>query len=162
MSASSSGKVKDQCKPHGVWWNCGEKGHFKDKCPKPSKDAKNDSPKKGGSAHTAVESDLEDGVAFFAECQWDSEDVATISVPNSDVDYIYELDGGSDGDWFSEVSNNEGSGWESEELFKADGSECGSLVRVDSNSVASDSEEAAANIKAGSVTDHAPCVEVYD
>jgi Zinc knuckle len=162
MSALSSGKVKHQCKPRSVCWNCGEKGHFKDKCPKPLKDAKNNSPKKGSSAHTAVESDSEDGAAVFAECQWESEDVATISVPDSDVDYIYELDGGSDGDWFSEVSDNEGSGWESEELFEADGSECGSLVSVDLNSVASDLEEAAANIIAGSVTDHAPHVEVYD
>jgi gag-polypeptide of LTR copia-type/Zinc knuckle len=70
MPASSSWKVKHKCKPCSVCWNCGEKGHFKDKCPKPLKDAKNDSPKKGGSALAAVEPDLEDGAAFFAECKW--------------------------------------------------------------------------------------------
>jgi len=25
---------KDDRKPRGVCWNCGEKGHYKDKCPK--------------------------------------------------------------------------------------------------------------------------------
>ena len=33
--ATSSGKGKPKY-PHGVCWNCGEKGHYKDKCPKPS------------------------------------------------------------------------------------------------------------------------------
>lgn len=26
-----------ECKLHGVCWNCGEKGHYKNKCPKPKK-----------------------------------------------------------------------------------------------------------------------------
>jgi hypothetical protein len=49
MLASSNGKGKRERKPHGVCWNCRDKGHFKDKCPKPAKDTKNDSSKKGGS-----------------------------------------------------------------------------------------------------------------
>ena len=38
MSVASSGKGKRfERKLRGVCWNCGEKGHFKDKCPKPAK-----------------------------------------------------------------------------------------------------------------------------
>jgi hypothetical protein len=38
MFIVSSGKGKRfERKPRGVCWNCGEKGHFKDKCPKPVK-----------------------------------------------------------------------------------------------------------------------------
>ena len=36
--ATSSGKGKPKY-PRGVCWNCGEKGHYKDKCPKPSTSA---------------------------------------------------------------------------------------------------------------------------
>ena len=46
MFASLSGKGKKECKPHGVCWNCGEKGHFKDKCPKPLKDMKQTHPRR--------------------------------------------------------------------------------------------------------------------
>ena len=42
MAASSgSGKGKGKLRyPHGVCWNCSEKGHCKDKCPKPTVDPK--------------------------------------------------------------------------------------------------------------------------
>ena len=46
-------------KPQGVCWNCGETGHYKDKCPKPKVNkAKDDSAKKektSGSANAAAE-----------------------------------------------------------------------------------------------------------
>jgi gag-polypeptide of LTR copia-type/Zinc knuckle len=67
MLALLNGKGKQECKPCGVCWNCGEKGHFKDKCPKPVKDMKNDSPKKGRSANTAVEDDSEDEATFSSK-----------------------------------------------------------------------------------------------
>jgi gag-polypeptide of LTR copia-type/Zinc knuckle len=141
MLALSSGKVKQECKPCDVCWNCGEKGHFKDKCPKPAKDRKNNSPKKSGSAHAAVESNSEDGAAFLTEDKWESDsnlpNLITVSDSDSDADSICEFDG--DSNWFSKIGDSDkGTGWESEELFEADGSECGSLVSVDLNSVASD------------------------
>jgi hypothetical protein len=163
MFASSSGKGKKEHKPRGVCWNCGEKGHFKDKCPKPAKDTKHHSPKKGGSANAAVEDDSEDEAAFFVEGDEDDlPELQTVSDSDSEGSDS-EPDGDSEGDWFSEIGDgDEGSGWKTEELFEADSSECGSLVSVDSNSEASDLDETAVNVDAGSVTDHIPCVEVYD
>jgi hypothetical protein len=69
LYVSPGGKAKhNDHKCHGVCWNCGEKGHFKDKCPKPLKDTKNESPKKkGGCVNAAIESDSEDEAAFFVE-----------------------------------------------------------------------------------------------
>ena len=167
MFASSSGKGKKERKPRGVCWNCGEKGHFKDKCPKPMKDTKHDSPKKSGSANAAVEDDSEDEAAFFVEGdgEFDNDDLPELcTVSDSDSEGSDpEPEGDSKDDWFSEIGDgDEGSGCEAEELFEADSSECGSLVSVDSNSVASDLEETAVNVDTGSVTDHVPRVEVYD
>jgi len=51
--ASPNGKGKKEHKCRGLCWNCGEKGHFRNKCPKPVKDTKNNSPKKDGSANAA-------------------------------------------------------------------------------------------------------------
>jgi hypothetical protein len=166
MLVSTSWKGKKDHKPRGVCWNCGEKGHFKDKCPKPAKDTKKDSPKKSGSANTAVEDNLEDEAAFFVEGDegFDDDLPELRTVSNSDSEGSDpEPEGDSKSDWFSEVGDDdEGSCWKTKELFEADGSECGSLVSVDSNSVASDLDETAVNIDAGSVTNHVPCVEVYD
>ena len=97
-------------KPRGVCWNCGETGHYKDKCPKLKVDkAKDDSAKKekaSGSANAAAEckSDLESDGAWVA---MDSDDE---TVPTDD-----NTSSGDD-DWFSEVnedisgSDNEGLG----------------------------------------------------
>jgi hypothetical protein len=63
-SGKSNGKKKFERKPQGVCWNCGEKGHFKDKCPKPV-DKKDDSPKKSGVVNITIESDSEGEGAFF-------------------------------------------------------------------------------------------------
>ncbi len=75
-SKSSDWKSKVTC------WNCGEKGHFKDKCPKPPKDSsKGDgkgksksegSREKSGGAANAVDSDS-DGV-FAVSCETEDED----------------------------------------------------------------------------------------
>jgi Zinc knuckle len=167
MLASSNGKGKEEHKPRGVCWNCGEKGHFKDKCPNPAKDMKHNSPKKGSSANTAVEDDSEDEAAFFVEGDWESDDdlleLQSVSDSDSEEGSDTEPHGDSEGDWFSEIDeSDEGSGWATEELFEADGSECSLLVSVDSNSVASDLEDAAVNVDTASITDHIPHAEVYD
>ena len=95
-ASSSSGKEKGKTRsPRGVCWNCGKKGHYKDKCPEPAADKSTSTkepkkevvPKKTESAN-AVESDSKSKVAFFA-----------INDPDSD-----ESDNFGDGDWFDEVA----------------------------------------------------------
>ena len=92
-ASSSSGKGKGKTRyPQGVCWNCGEKGHYKDKCPelttdKPTKEPKKEVvPKKLESANT-VESDSESKAAFLMLYDLDS----------------VESDGCGNGDWFDEV-----------------------------------------------------------
>jgi len=53
-SGKSNGKGKFERKLRGVCWNCGEKGHFKDKCLKPPADKKNDSSKSKDSTVNAM------------------------------------------------------------------------------------------------------------
>ncbi|KAF4613674.1 hypothetical protein D9613_007680 [Agrocybe pediades] len=72
-------------KSHIECWNCGEKGHYKDKCPKPvkaksgdkKKEEKRDSlSKKDGSANAAAESDVDsESEGVFAAMETDSESV---------------------------------------------------------------------------------------
>ena len=166
MSIVSSGKGKRfERKPRGVCWNCREKGHFKDKCPKPAKtnDKKDDSPKKGGSVNAAIESDSEDEAAFFAElCDSDSDMPKLQSVSDSDSDSDLKLEEDSDGDWFSEIGNILDSNEDTEELFGTDGRECGSFVSVDLTSVAVDLDEVVAYIESSNKAESSPHVEVYD
>jgi Zinc knuckle len=90
MSASANGKGKKfERQPKGTCWNCGEKGHYKHKCPKPAKetsDKKRDSPKGGGSANAAVESDDEEDAAFFANHDAEDDIPALLSNYESDSD----------------------------------------------------------------------------
>ena len=103
-SGKSNGKGKFERKPRGVCWNCGEKGHFKDKCPKPAVDKKNDSSKKSGVANIAIESDSDGEGAFFMDSESDSDEDPS--------DGGYDSDG-DETDWFSEVeSNKAGSSWD--------------------------------------------------
>lgn len=130
------------------------------------KDTKNNSPKKkGSSVNATIESNSEDEAAFFVEGGWESDsdllDLITVSDSDSVDNLDLKSDGDSEGDWFSEIGSDEGSGWDTKDLFETDGSKCSSLVSVDSNSEASDLDEAAVSIEAGSTTDHIPCVEVY-
>ena len=73
---SSSTKWKGKLEfLRGLCWNCGKKGHFKDKCPKPAKSTKDlkkedISAKKTNSTNAAIESDSESEVAFVMS--WDS------------------------------------------------------------------------------------------
>ena len=117
-SEKSSGKKKFERKPKGVCWNCGEKGHFKDKCPKPATDKKNDSPKpKSGIANAMIDSDLEEDGAFLMEPIFNDEDVSehTPVLDHESVEGGYSSNGG-ELDWFSKVDEEVGTGWDSEEL----------------------------------------------
>ena len=106
--ATMSGKGKGKKYPRGVCWNCGKKGHFKNKCPEPAasteKTAKEPKkeviPAKTDSAN-AVESDSESEAAFLMTGDADSD----------------ESDDFGDGDWFDEVVkiDSEESDWFSEE-----------------------------------------------
>jgi len=149
-SGKSNKKGRFERKPRGVCWNCGDKGHFKDKCPKPPADKRNDSSKsKGGTVNTAIGSDSEDEGAFFMEPAF-----------GSDSD-----DGGYDSDddgWFSERgSDRAGSDWKTEELSGVDSSEHGSLVDIDLDLVvATEPDELATLVGVGKVD--LPRAEIYD
>jgi len=92
--------------PRGVCWNCGEKGHFKDKCPKPAKstkDPKKNNSQKSGSANTAVQSDSDSEGAFAMEP--DLESVSDcISEDEFELDGVFNPE--YEEDWFSEEENN--------------------------------------------------------
>jgi hypothetical protein len=97
VSPNGKGKKIDR-KPRGTCWNCGDKGHYKNKCPKPVKqtgDKKHDSQKGGGSANAAIDSDDEGEAAFFADL--DDYDKLPILLSNykSDSDAEGHIDG-----WF--------------------------------------------------------------
>ena len=116
-------------------WNCGEKGHFKNKCPKPakSKNGKEDSPDKKGttsSAANTAESDS-NSEAEGAWAIWDSDSdvdsdddslnlvpkVAPAKAFNVESDWFSKVSEGGceadDEDWFTEDSDD------SEEAFVA-------------------------------------------
>ena len=118
MTASSSkgGKAggHNHRFPCGTCWNCGDKGHFKDKCPKPQKQNDGKEAKdsqKGGSANAAVgvDSDSEGEGAFAAVAVEDYE--LDDSMPNlkavSDSDSDNEPTSGVvvDNNWFSDATD---------------------------------------------------------
>jgi len=152
-SGKSNGKEKFERKPQGVCWNCGERGHFKDKCLKPAVDKKNDSSKKSGVANIVIKSDSEGEGAFFMEPESYSDEDPS--------DGGYDSDG-DETDWFSEVeSNKAGSSWDTEELSGVNWSECDSLVNVDLDSVvAAVPDELATLVGVGNVD--LPRAEIYD
>ena len=103
---STKGKGKQRY-PRGVCWNCGEAGHYKDKCPKPStstvKSAKD--PKKAvipakPEVASAVESDSEGDAAFMLMNDPDSDESDDFSDPDW-FDEVASLDS-EEKDWFSE------------------------------------------------------------
>ena len=90
---TTSGKGKHKY-PRGVCWNCGDSGHYKNKCPKPStstgkpaKEPKKDVVPAKLEVASAVESDSEGDAAFMLLYDQDSD----------------ESDASCDDDWFDEV-----------------------------------------------------------
>jgi hypothetical protein len=139
-------------KPH-VCWNCGEAGHFRDKCPKPKKAKMSTSSE---SAHVAQDSDDEAFCISDVDSMPDLELVSNsseLSLSDTDSDLMPNLCTVSDSsdydsvgdrvsfmeddkgeDWFSEVGEDSdspwGDGWDTEELSGVD-SDSSSLVHVD-------------------------------
>jgi len=149
---SSRGKGGPRRFPCGVCWNCGEKGHFKDKCPKPAKKDSNSS-KNGGTTNTAIASDSEGEEAFFMEPKSDEDS-------DFDDESVREHRGDSE-DWFSKAGEDVAdSSWDTEELSGIDWSECGLLVDVDLDSDTVEPDEIAAEVSAGNA--NAPRAKIYD
>jgi len=149
---SSRGKGGPRRFPRGVCWNCGEKGHFKDKCLKPAKKDSN-SPKNSGTANAAIASDSEGEGAFFMEPESDEDS-------DFDDEPVGEHKGDSE-DWFLEAGEDVAdSSWDTEELSRIDWSECGSLVDVYLDSDTVEPDEITAQVSAGNA--NAPRAEIYD
>jgi Pol polyprotein, beta-barrel domain len=127
MSGNGKGRSFD-CKPKGTCWNCGDKGHYRNKCPKPAhahSNKKTDSPKSGGSANAAVKSDNEVEVGFFAELDDEDKMPALLSNYKTDTD---EEENGTD--WFSEMGEDTASVIEDLSQSDVDGSEPDSHVSI--------------------------------
>ncbi|KIJ92921.1 hypothetical protein K443DRAFT_112864 [Laccaria amethystina LaAM-08-1] len=137
MTASSSkgGKAggRNHKFPCGTCWGCGDKGHFRDKCPKKSKDGKEskDSPKSSSAnAAVGINSDSEGEGAFAAVAvkDYESDDSMPDLQAVSDSDSNDESPCGvvTDSDWFSEAADegvmdqecSEGSDWDPADLFE--------------------------------------------
>jgi hypothetical protein len=119
--------------PRSTCWGCGDKGHFRDKCPKKSKDGKEskDSPK-SGSANAAVginlDSEGEGAFATVAVDDYESDDSMPDLEVVSDSDSDSESKSGilTDNDWFSDAVDeevgdqdcSEGSEWDPNDLFE--------------------------------------------
>ncbi|KIJ89476.1 hypothetical protein K443DRAFT_117933, partial [Laccaria amethystina LaAM-08-1] len=136
-SSSRGGKAggRNHKFPRGTCWNCGDKGHFKDKCPKPQKPKDGKESKdsqKAGSANAAVgvnsDSEGEGAFAAVAVDDYDSDDSVPDlqAVSDSDSDNEPGSDIVTDNDWFSEAADegasdqecSGGSDWDSDDLFK--------------------------------------------
>jgi Zinc knuckle len=118
-SSKEKGSKGGARKPQGKCWNCGEKGHFKDKCPKPSKSKDNtkgknkDKDKASSSANAAVKhnSDSESEGAWVAV---GSDDEMALSddgsMPNleaiSDSSSECSNNLSSNEDWLSKAGDN--------------------------------------------------------
>ena len=150
------GKGKE-CKPHGVYWNCREKCHYKDKCTKPVKQKKNP-PKKSSTAAAAnavIESDSGGEGAFFME------DINDDDMP--DLQDVSDSKRGSDdkdddegSNWFTDIE--ETSGCVSEEQSEVDWSETSSFVDLDLEAVEIDEYVA----QVGATNTNIPRAKIYD
>jgi len=169
-SSGGKGKAKKECLPHRLCWNCGEKGHYKDKCPNPKKssDKKGNAKAKSSTANAAVVSDSEDEGAFFAEAEDDDNGwFSEVDEPEDDPSMLplvvlSDSDNDEDRDCFSEVSQSKAmSNGITEELSRVNGSECGLFVDVDLDLVVAEAEDTAAHVAHSGDADRA-CVELYD
>jgi gag-polypeptide of LTR copia-type len=155
LLGKGKGKTFDR-KPKGTCWNCSDKGHFKNKCPKPTKvvDKKHNSQKTSGSANVAAESDDEEEAAFFAD--FDEDELPPLLL-NYETDTDDEDYGDCEGDWFSDAEN------QVDELSGTDESDTHSLASDSSNVLAADLEDAhAVSVNVNSPVANSPHVEVYD
>jgi len=109
-SKGKNGKGGGGGKKNVTCWNCGEKGHFKNKCPKPakSKDLKEDEPAKSSAANAAESDSKGEGAWAIWDSDNDSSDSALF--PDSDSDVVASITAvnvpGEDMDWFSEVAED--------------------------------------------------------
>ncbi|KIJ92599.1 hypothetical protein K443DRAFT_113350 [Laccaria amethystina LaAM-08-1] len=134
-SSSRGGKAggRNHKFPRGTCWGCGDKGHFRDKCPKKSKDGKEskDSPKSGSAnAAVGINSDSEGEGAFAAVAvdDYESDDSLPDLEVVSDSDSDNESKSGVvvDNDWFSDAADegasdqecSGGSDWDPDDLFE--------------------------------------------
>jgi gag-polypeptide of LTR copia-type/Pol polyprotein, beta-barrel domain len=166
MFASPNGKGKrPERRPRGICWNCGDNGHYKDKCPKPAKLSanKSGSQNSNGTVNVAVESGSKTECAFMADELWDSDSELPPLLSTIDLDLDIESTGDGKGDWFSEVSDNSDSECEMEQLPGTDESDGFSLVSSDSDRIGTDLEDAhAVCVKVEEAAGTSPCVKVYD
>jgi hypothetical protein len=134
-SSSSKWKGKGGAKKlKGECWNCGEKGHFKHKCPKPpkantAKKEESSKEKASGSANAASECDSESEGAWAAMESGDervSSDngsmpgLQSVSDSSSECSEVGGTGLSDDEDWFSEVGEDASElddiGWTSDDL----------------------------------------------
>ena len=149
------------CKPHGVCWNCGDKGHYKDKCPKPAV-KKDDASKKGSTAtaNVVIESDSDGKGVFFMEDN-DDPDMPDLKIcldSEDDSDHLNDDEDGSD--WFTNVEEEDESSWSSEELSGVDWNKSSSFINVDLDLETAEPFEFVAKVD-DSNTD-TPRTEIYD
>lgn len=163
-------------RPKGVCWNCGEKGHYKNKCPKPTLEK----PKSGGSTNTVVDWDSDSegvfGVDEMSDTSLDGmptlESVSDFSEEGSEVGD----EDGSGEDWFSDVGEDSDSPWYGrigDEESSGDESELSLFFAVDSDSESVNSwdflsdhpkypAETVANVSDHSETITPPRKELFD
>ena len=166
MSALPNGKGKrPKWRPCGVCWNCGDKGHYKDKCPKPAKMSvnKGGSQKNNGTANVAIESDSKTKCAFMADELWDSDLELPPLLSNIDSGSDAESTGDCKGDWFSEISDDSDGECETVLLPETDESDGFSLASGDLNHIDTDLDDAhAVCVEVEETLGTSPCVEVYN
>jgi hypothetical protein len=161
LTVSPNGKGRNfDRKPKGTCWNCGDKGHYRNKCPKPAhahSNKKTDSQKSGGSANAAVESDDEVEAAFFAELDEEDEMPALLSNYETDTD---EEENGTD--WFSEMGDDTASVIDDLSQSDVDGSEPDSHVSIgDENPNESEDAHAVQDLD-NTKPENTTHIEVYD
>jgi hypothetical protein len=175
-SSSRGGKAggRNHKFPRGTCWGCGDKGHFRDKCPKKSKDGKEskDSPKSGSAnAAVGINSDSEGEGAFAAVAvdDYESDDSLPDLEVVSDSDSDNESKSGVvvDNDWFSDAADegasdrecSGGSDWDPDDLFE------GSTPAVDAPFALEDPgtpEHVAAFVSANNNAADTSRTEIYD
>ena len=143
------GKNKGKpCKPHGICWNCRDKGHYKDKCPQPIV-KKDDAPRKGSTSaitNAVIQSDSDEEGAFFMEDDDDPDMPNLGDMSDSEDDSDHQNVDEVETNWFTNDEDKVESGWDSKELSGIDWSECSLFIDVDLDSEATIPDEYAAHM----------------